>query len=198
LLQGIVHCSRCGRRMSVIYESRRSAFYQCRQQTSLGKYVYCYMVSAPRVDAWVAERILEAVRPLGIEAALAAIDELERRSEEIRKQWDQRIEQAGYEASLARRRYEQVDPLCGPRRNVASRLHPCLTAAEEVFERHITLRIRATAGMPSTRGPLATASSRESRLFHSGPEPLPSSPGRSPHRWWSYRSTRGRAMPESY
>ncbi len=68
------------------------------------------MVSAARVDAWVAERILEAVQPLGIEAALAAIDELERRSEEIRKQWEQRIEQAGYEASLARRRYEQVDP----------------------------------------------------------------------------------------
>jgi hypothetical protein len=37
------------------------------------------MVSAARVDAWVAERLLEAVRPLGIEAALAAIDELERR-----------------------------------------------------------------------------------------------------------------------
>ncbi|MGA2260758.1 MAG: recombinase family protein [Acidobacteriota bacterium] len=110
LLQGIVHCSRCGRRMSLVYESRQYAFYQCKQQTSLGKDVFCYMVSAARIDAWVAERILDAVRPLGIEAALAAIDELERRSQEIRKQWDQRIEQAEYEASLARRRYEQVDP----------------------------------------------------------------------------------------
>ena len=110
LLQGIVHCSRCGRRMSLVYASGQYPLYQCKQKTSLAKETFCYMVSAARVDAWVAERILEAVRPLGIEAALAAIDELERRSQEIRKQWDQRIEQAEYEAALARRRYEQVDP----------------------------------------------------------------------------------------
>lgn len=110
LLQGIVYCSRCGRRMSLAYESQRYAFYQCKQKTSLAKEVFCFMVSAARVDAWVAERILNEVRPLGIAAALAAIEELERRSQEIRKQWEQRIEQAEYEALLARRRYEQVDP----------------------------------------------------------------------------------------
>jgi len=142
--------------------------------------------------------LLECLAPLGVEAMLKAAELYGQDIEVQRTHWSQKEERARYETHLARRHYEAVDPLCGPRRNVASRLHPCITAVEKAFERHITFRFRATAGMPSTRDPLATASSRGSRLFHSGPEPLPSSPGRSPHRWWSYRSIRGRAMPVSY
>jgi hypothetical protein len=110
LLQGIIYCSRCGRRMSLCYAARRYPIYQCKQKTPLAREVYCQMVSATRIDSWVEERILEAVQPMGIEAALAAVEELERRSEEMRRQWEHRIEQAEYEAALARRRYEQVDP----------------------------------------------------------------------------------------
>jgi hypothetical protein len=67
-------------------------------------------VAAPGVDTFIESHILEAIRPAGIEAAMAAISELERRTEDLRRQWRHRIEQAEYEAGLARRRYEAVDP----------------------------------------------------------------------------------------
>jgi hypothetical protein len=50
------------------------------------------------------------MRPAGIEAAFGAVEELERRSEALRREWENRIEQAEYEAGLARRRYEATDP----------------------------------------------------------------------------------------
>ncbi|MGH7411230.1 MAG: recombinase family protein, partial [Candidatus Methylomirabilis sp.] len=111
LLQGLAHCGRCGRRMGVRYWGRHSsAAYICARFTETAKAVYCSCVPAARVDRWVEERILEAIRPVGIEAALAAVEELEQRGEDLRRQWKQRIEQAEYEAGLARRRYEAVDP----------------------------------------------------------------------------------------
>jgi hypothetical protein len=67
-------------------------------------------VAASGVNAFVEERLLDAIRPAGIEAVIAAIGALERRAEDLRRQWQHRIEQAEYEAGLARRRYEAVDP----------------------------------------------------------------------------------------
>lgn len=111
LLQGIVHCGRCGRQMSVRYWGRDAhPAYICTKQMATATQVYCSSVPAGRVDRWVEERILEVIQPVGIEAALAAVDELEKQSEDLRRQWKQRIEQAEYEAGLARRRYEAVDP----------------------------------------------------------------------------------------
>jgi len=111
LLQGIVHCGRCGRRMHVRYAGRCSyPTYVCASRESTGESTYCQGVGATRVDGWVEGRILEAIEPVGIEAALQAVEELERRSDDLRRQWELRIERADYEVGLARRRYEAVDP----------------------------------------------------------------------------------------
>ena len=45
-----------------------------------------------------------------IDLALAALADLETRDSEIGGQWRMRIERARYEAELAERRYELVDP----------------------------------------------------------------------------------------
>lgn len=111
LLQGIAYCGRCGRRMAMRYAGRDPyPLYLCRHHTNSGEDIRCQSVAASGVDAFIARRILEAIRPAGIEAAIAAIDELERRAEDLRRQWQHRITQAEYEAGLARRRYEVVDP----------------------------------------------------------------------------------------
>jgi DNA invertase Pin-like site-specific DNA recombinase len=111
LLQGIAYCGRCGRRMAMRYAGRDSyPLYLCRRHTDTGEDIRCQSVAAPGVDAFVESHILEAIRPAGIDAAMAAISELERRTEDLRRQWRHRIEQAEYEAGLARRRYEAVDP----------------------------------------------------------------------------------------
>jgi hypothetical protein len=62
------------------------------------------------LDNAVADRILAAVTPLTIELALKALTNLEERDHAIAAQWRRRIERARYDADLAERRYEAVDP----------------------------------------------------------------------------------------
>jgi DNA invertase Pin-like site-specific DNA recombinase len=111
LLQGLAYCGQCARRMIVRYTGRKPyPMYLCNRHAKTGAWTYCTAVPSAGVDRWVEERVLETIRPVGIEAAFAAVEELERRGEDLRRQWEQRIEQAQYEANFARRRYEAVDP----------------------------------------------------------------------------------------
>jgi hypothetical protein len=67
-------------------------------------------VPSKLLDSTVAERVVAAVTPLTIELALEALTSLEDRDQAIGAQWRRRIERARYEADLAERRYEAVDP----------------------------------------------------------------------------------------
>src|SRR5437588_10193393 len=62
------------------------------------------------LDAAIAEEVLKALQPAEIELALAALQELESRDRTISRQWQMRLECAEYEAALAERRYQEVDP----------------------------------------------------------------------------------------
>ncbi len=62
------------------------------------------------LDAAIAEEVLKALQPAEIELALAALQELESRDRAISRQWQMRLERAEYEAALAERRYQEVDP----------------------------------------------------------------------------------------
>ena len=62
------------------------------------------------LDAAIAEEVLQALQPAELELALAALEELEARDHTIGRQWQMRLERAEYEAALAERRYQEVDP----------------------------------------------------------------------------------------
>src|SRR5258708_30624467 len=62
------------------------------------------------LDAAVAKEVLQALQPAELELALAALQELEARDQIILRQWQMRLERAAYEAALAERRYQEVDP----------------------------------------------------------------------------------------
>jgi hypothetical protein len=62
------------------------------------------------LDDAIAERVVAAVTPLTIDLALKALTSLEERDSAIGSQWQRRIERARYDADLAERRYEAVDP----------------------------------------------------------------------------------------
>ena len=109
LLQGIVICSRCGRHMRVRTGGRRPA-YACYQANRDYGAPRCQHFTARHVDEAVVKLFLEAVQPARLEVALAAIEEIEDRRRMLAEQWQQRLERARYEADLARRRYERVDP----------------------------------------------------------------------------------------
>ena len=113
LLQGVLICGICGRRMTVRYQGNGGLYpvYECnwrKREGLTGK--SCMMFRCDIVDEAVARRILEVLKPEQIEIAMKALEELERRNRAADNQWCMRIKRAEYEAQLAQRRYEEVDP----------------------------------------------------------------------------------------
>ncbi|WP_284347523.1 zinc ribbon domain-containing protein [Rhodovastum atsumiense] len=111
LLGGIIRCGRCGRRMSVGYHNNsHEARYQCCQLASTYGGPRCQSVSAQPVDDLVSELILAALTPSAIDVSLQLAEDIELEHAERQRHWAQRLERARYETTLARRRYEVVDP----------------------------------------------------------------------------------------
>jgi DNA invertase Pin-like site-specific DNA recombinase len=113
LLQGLLICGACGRRLSVRYTGNGGIYpmYQCqgRYHDALSTRA-CLNAPAGPLDQTVSNRLAGAITPRTIELALAALSTLEQRDRETGTQWRLRIERARYEADLAERRYEAVDP----------------------------------------------------------------------------------------
>jgi DNA invertase Pin-like site-specific DNA recombinase len=112
LLAGLVRCGRCGRMMRVFYGSRagHAHRYQCRGNTDTAGGKICISAGGVRVDRTVAGQILEAVSEHAIEAAIAAAERCRTADDDVRLALAKELEAARYEASLAARRYELVDP----------------------------------------------------------------------------------------
>src|ERR1700756_3282960 len=79
----------------------------------------CIGICGLRIDRAVALQILEAVSDRAVEAAILASEQVERSRKDIIAAVARELESARYEASLAGRRYELVDPA---KRHVAREL----------------------------------------------------------------------------
>ena len=113
LLQGLLLCGHCGRRLSPRYTGNGGIHpvYECtRRQTDTHYSAQCVRIQADLIDQAVSDRVLEILRPDQIEIALRAVKELERRSQAVDQQWRMRLERLEYQSQLAQRRYEEVDP----------------------------------------------------------------------------------------
>src|SRR6516164_5018565 len=111
LLQGIVLCGSCGRRMTVRYQRDGSLLiYECSQAHTQLAVKTCQTMRGERIDQAVAHCFLEAIEPARLEIALAALAQLEARAKQLDQQARRQIERAQYEADLACRRYRAVDP----------------------------------------------------------------------------------------
>ena len=109
LLQGLAVCGHCGRSMSSRYN--KSWRYLCSgRMNTLGSHDGCFSVGGVRIDRLVSQCFLEAVGPAGLEAALQAEQQLVVESETAQRSYRLELERCTYEASLAARRYRQVDP----------------------------------------------------------------------------------------
>jgi DNA invertase Pin-like site-specific DNA recombinase len=113
LLQGILLCGDCGRRLTIRYRGNGGIYpvYQClwKHREGLAPCA-CLSVSSIPLDKAVTDRLISAITPVTIELALAALTNLEERDREIGAQWRMRVERARYDVDLAERRYEAVDP----------------------------------------------------------------------------------------
>lgn len=108
LLQGLVFCARCGRPMHVHYT--HSPAYICDFSTYQFGAPRCQNFTLSHIDPFISDIVLEAVQPCHLEAALAAVGALESQRQQLSQAWHLRLEQARYDAHLARRRFERVDP----------------------------------------------------------------------------------------
>jgi hypothetical protein len=130
LLAGLVRCGRCGRMMRVFYGSTagHAHRYQCRGNTDTAGGKICIGAGGIRVDRMVAGQIVEAVSAHAIEAAMIAAERCKMIDDDVRLALVKELEAARYEASLAPRRYELVDPA---KRLVVRELEGCWNAALE-------------------------------------------------------------------
>ena len=112
LLTGLARCGRCGRMMRVFYGSAagHAHRYQCRGGSDTGGGKVCIGAGGIRVDRAVSGQILEAVSEHAIEAAVQAAERSRLAGDDVRLALAKELEAARYEASLAARRYELVDP----------------------------------------------------------------------------------------
>jgi DNA invertase Pin-like site-specific DNA recombinase len=130
LLTGLVRCGRCGRMMRVFYGMRsgHAHRYQCRGDDAHVGAGLCIGIGGVRVDRAVAAQILDAVSDHAVEAAILAADQVARAAADIRQAVVRELEEAQYQASLAARRYDLVDPA---KRHVVRELEARWNAALE-------------------------------------------------------------------
>ncbi|WP_325051883.1 recombinase zinc beta ribbon domain-containing protein [Sinorhizobium meliloti] len=151
LLTGLMRCGRCGRMMRVFYGSAKGNAhrYQCRGDDARVGLGLCIGIGGVRVDRAVATQILEAVSDRAVEAAIFASDQVERSARDVIAAIERDLEGARYEASLAGRRYELVDPA---KRHVARELEARWNDALErvsVLERKIEELSALSAARPA-------------------------------------------------
>jgi hypothetical protein len=109
LLTGLVRCGQCGRTMRVFNgtQSGHAHRYHCRGD--VGGWLFIG-IGGVRIDRAIAAQTVEAVSEHAIEAAIQAADQSVKADNEIRQALCRELEEARYDASLAARRYEVVDP----------------------------------------------------------------------------------------
>ena len=119
LLQGLVRCGRCGRRMQVSYAGtggnvRRYACVRGRDLHATGQ--TCQSLGGGRLDKAVGAAFLEAVTPAGIAATAGAVRELHDQHDQRLAGQRLAVERAEFDADRARRQFDACEPDIGSSR----------------------------------------------------------------------------------
>jgi DNA invertase Pin-like site-specific DNA recombinase len=110
LLAGMLRCARCGRMLHVMYTRGNYPRYECRELNRSHGAPRCISFGGMKVDEAIAKELLRAVQPHAMAVAIAASERVSHAHQENRDALSLELEQARYEAQLAARRYEAVDP----------------------------------------------------------------------------------------
>jgi DNA invertase Pin-like site-specific DNA recombinase len=112
LLAGLLRCRRCGRMLHVTYGGvdGRVPRYGCRGAHVNHGESWCISFGGLRPDQYISSVLLEVVQPKAVDAALQAAQRATQKHDDQSRAISLELEQARYEAGLAARRYEGVDP----------------------------------------------------------------------------------------
>jgi DNA invertase Pin-like site-specific DNA recombinase len=108
LLVGIAWCGKCGHKMYARYKRRPE--YVCNHLSAHQGLPACQYLHALRVDEAVAQAFLAALAPAEIDALSRARRAQSQADKAMRKSAEQQLERRRYEAALAERQFNKVDP----------------------------------------------------------------------------------------
>jgi hypothetical protein len=131
LLAGLLRCGHCGRKMYVAYGGKAGR-YLCEGALVNHGTERCISFGGMRVDDAVSMEVLRVLKPLGIEAAVKALDAKAGETSAAKRQLELALQRARFEAAHARRQYDAVDPA---NRLVASELERRWNEALQVVHR---------------------------------------------------------------
>jgi DNA invertase Pin-like site-specific DNA recombinase len=108
LLHGITWCGECGHKMVVRYKG--GSQYVCNHLHQQHDVPVCQCLRAAPIDAQVAAAFLEAVAPAEIDALSRARKTQHQADEALRRAQEQQVQRLRYQATLAERQFNRVDP----------------------------------------------------------------------------------------
>jgi hypothetical protein len=168
LLHGITWCGECGHKMVVRYKG--GSQYVCNHLRQQHDVPVCQCLRASPIDAQVAEAFLEAVSPAEIDALSRARKAQRQADEALRHAEEQQVQRLRYQAALAERQFNRVDP---DNRLVASELERRweealieLRRAEEALARRAIAPPRQSVGVdPRLRSKVVALGQRLPELW---------------------------------
>src|SRR5207247_670358 len=113
LLQGLVRCGRCGRKMQITYTGARGNVprYACVQAMRLqAAERECQGLGGVRLEERIVDAFLAALAPASVNATLAALQETEDAWQRECHQRELLVERARYETERAERQFTRVEP----------------------------------------------------------------------------------------
>ena len=108
LLHGIVYCGECGHKMVVQYKN--GTRYLCNYLRQQYHVPVCQYIHADPVDAHVVEAFFQAFSPVELDVYAAAVATQQATAQQISHAQQQHVERLRYEATLAQRQFNRVDP----------------------------------------------------------------------------------------
>src|SRR5712671_5922883 len=131
LLAGLLRCGHCGRKLYVGYGGKAGRYY-CQGALVNHGTQRCISFGGLRADQAVGSEVLRVLKPLGINAAVKALEAQTSETSAAERQLDMALQQARFSAAYARRQYDAVDP---DNRLVASELERRWNEALQVVHR---------------------------------------------------------------
>ena len=111
LLQGLIRCGRCGRRMQVGYSGKTLVpNYSCVRGNQLYGTERCQSIGGRRIERVVLASVFEALQPAGIEATLRALEHAEGEHQARVRSAELEHERAQIHAERARRQFDACEP----------------------------------------------------------------------------------------
>lgn len=109
LLSGLLRCGHCGSKLQAKYPRPDVIRYTCVDHIFDNETPCRLMFGGGRADTLVVEQVLQSMRPLGLQAAMKAIETLHATGDERTHHKELALTQARYEVTRARRQYDAVD-----------------------------------------------------------------------------------------